>query len=347
MGSSTSKNVSTESKVLGAKALASIARIFPKVQSDRVLVQYRQDVDIREELEALKKSMEEQVSSLSEERDKAKEEIREKSDALAAVQQERDELDERVAELIKGSRLLGDSMTLLNDQLGHAQAQTDGLRQQMERRETEMRMVTNEMAQIKTKHGQTIALLDTRTAELKGAQAFLTKADSASGADVVRMVEGLDAEILQMSAYVADHFEFGERQAVNDEIQGACDRLADLLGPKIVDHLGSTVHAHDPMLIQLACQAATAAYCRWIILAWDFDEEDFNHFLQHIYLTVRESGELTSFKFMPVEEDLPLTFRCPRGSSCWWEMAVNNAHLCTAHVTRQRRHIIKFGPSHL
>jgi hypothetical protein len=109
------------------------------------------------------------------------------------------------------------------------------------------------------------------------------------------MVEGLDAEILQTAAFMADHFVFEEKQHMTDEVQGAIESLTDLLGPKIVDFLGSTEHAHDPTLIQLACQAATTAFCRWAILTWDFDDENYDQFLKDIYATVHEAGELTSF----------------------------------------------------
>ncbi|KAF9047807.1 hypothetical protein BJ165DRAFT_1403443 [Panaeolus papilionaceus] len=48
------------------------------------------------------------------------------------------------------------------------------------------------------------ALLDVRTNELKGAQSFLTMVDTYSGADVVKMVEVLNAEIFQTSAYMSE-----------------------------------------------------------------------------------------------------------------------------------------------
>jgi hypothetical protein len=63
----------------------------------------------------------------------------------------------------------------------------------------------------------------------------------------------------------------------------------------MADLLGSTEHAEDPMLIQLACQASATAYCRWIILSWDFEDPNFDHFLEHIYMTVQGAGKLTSF----------------------------------------------------
>ena len=62
------------------------------------------------------------------------------------------------------------------------------------------------------------------------------------------MVESLGAEILQIAAFIADHFVFEERQDVTDGVQEVVDRLSEYLGPKIVDFLERTNHAHDQRL---------------------------------------------------------------------------------------------------
>jgi hypothetical protein len=289
MGNSSSANRSSSShkgnEVL-ALVLVPIGRIWKALGS---LIHYQQDVDLREELEIMKRSL----GELTQERDRAKDEIKEKSDALAAVQQERDTLSGRTEELSLKSRDLVDQIAVLNGQLGQEQGQKDGLKQLLERRETELQIATNELVQTRTKYTETSALLDIRTSELKGAQVFLTKADLVAGADVVRMVEGLDAEILQTAAFMADHFVFDDgKQDMNDEVHEAVGRLGELLGPKMVNLLGSTDHAHDPTLIQLACQATIAAYCRYIIVSWDFDDIHYDQFLKDIYTTVHEAGEL-------------------------------------------------------
>jgi hypothetical protein len=289
MGSSSSKISSSSPKILGSEILATIIAPIWNAISKAGRIQYTQDVNLREELEVIKKSM----AELTQERDKARDEIREKSDALAAVQREREALNGPMEEMTRKFKFLAEEIGTLNTQLGQAQGEMDDTKKQLDRREMEMRIANTELEHIKVKHSQTTALLETRTAELKGAQAFLTKADSTAGADVVRMVEGLDAEILQTAAFMADHFVFEEKQNMTDEVQEAVNRIAELLGPKIVDLLGTTEHANDPTLIQLACQATTIAFCRWTILSWDFDEPDYDQFLQHIYMTVQQAGELT------------------------------------------------------
>ena len=63
---------------------------------------------------------------------------------------------------------------------------------------------------------QTTKILDERTAELKGAQAFLTTADQHSGADIIKMPESLNAEIFQASAMMAARKEI---ERLKEEVQ--------------------------------------------------------------------------------------------------------------------------------
>jgi len=102
-------------------------------------------------------------------------------------------------------------------------------------------------------------------------------------------VESLDAEIFQTAAFMADYFVFEERQDVTEEVQKAIVRLGELLGPKIVDLLRRTEHADDPTLMQLACQATTTAYCRWIIMSWHFGDPNYDQFLRNIFKTVQNA----------------------------------------------------------
>ncbi|KAF7982964.1 hypothetical protein HWV62_24546 [Athelia sp. TMB] len=299
MGSSSSKAAGIPAAASAAEAkvrattLGLIARYLTKVPTSRAFINGSQDADLQDEFETMKRNMEEQVLSLTEERDKAQEEVRKQKDVLAAVQLDRDELSTQVAGMGEQGRIMKFGMEQLNQQLDRQLQQANTLKAQLDRRETEMQMLSNELAQIKTQHTQTVTLLDARTTELKGAQVFLTKADSMSGADVVRMIEGLDAEILQTSAFVADHFEFENPKPydMNDELQGASTRLAEVIGPQMVDLLATTEHAQDPLVIQLACQAATAAFCRWVVMSWDIEDENINHFLQAAYLTIQNAEE--------------------------------------------------------
>lgn len=71
---------------------------------------------------------------------------------------------------------------------------------------SEVAQLSKELKGLKREHHDAQTLLDIRTHELSGAQAFLTTADVLSGGDVINMVEALNAEIMQLSAHMAETY---------------------------------------------------------------------------------------------------------------------------------------------
>ncbi len=55
-------------------------------------------------------------------------------------------------------------------------------------------------------------LLDARGEELRNAQAFLTKADAYSYADIKAMVDALNSEIMQLASYMSDTLRLEQSQ---------------------------------------------------------------------------------------------------------------------------------------
>ena len=117
---------------------------------------------------------------------------------------------------------------------------------------------------------QTTKMLEDRTAELKGAQAFLTTADRYSGADIIKMAESLNTEIFQASAMMAEVLV--ETPVIEDCVQKrqdnqACKNCLDhgpkLMGSRLFDHLiaKSTEIRVDPLPLQLALQALLTCWC--------------------------------------------------------------------------------------
>ena len=60
-------------------------------------------------------------------------------------------------------------------------------------------------------------LFEARTSELQGAQAFLTKADSLSCAEITTMVETLNGAIFQTAALIADSFFANEAKEAKEQ----------------------------------------------------------------------------------------------------------------------------------
>lgn len=161
-----------------------------------------------------------------------------------------------------------------------------------------------EVGRVKGEHLEAVELLGIRTAELKGAEAFLTKADQLSGADVIKLVVEMNAEILQTAATVAEGVTIaqkndeGERELDSEEVKEAYMRTEEIVGPRMTELLRTSEHHEDPILVQIALQASLSAYTHWIVSSWCFESPEDEHMLSEIYARVRESGmSTTKFEF--------------------------------------------------
>lgn len=140
-----------------------------------------------------------------------------------------------------------------------------GLQNNLRRQERLIKTAADELQLLQDQHRQTLALLETRTIELKGAQAFLNKSSSLAGADIIRMVEALNSEILQNAAYLADSFVFGPQDEIDsnlgDQMDEICDSASRSIGLDVVQYLRTHDH-EDPMFVQIALQACMVEFAR-------------------------------------------------------------------------------------
>jgi hypothetical protein len=143
------------------------------------------------------------------------------------------------------------------------------------------RHLTNQLAAMshqlqgaETQHQRTLRLLEAKTSTLKGVQAFLTKEDSFSGGDVIAMVDTLNAEILQIAAFIADRLDDTPKDlnAATDEAKAAHNIAVDSLGESMVRILESrSVQPKlddDTMELQIALQFCLTYSCHSIIESW-------------------------------------------------------------------------------
>ncbi|KAH0829015.1 hypothetical protein J3R83DRAFT_2468 [Lanmaoa asiatica] len=199
---------------------------------------------------------------------------REQEDKAATQQSLRREEDEKGKALLQNQRLT---------------AELGGLRRQLESRDAELKNLRNELQHSQTKHDELTTLLEARTRELKGAQVYLTKADTLSGAEVISLVDALNTEILQTSAFISDSFDFTRQPAYADEMKEASTRISELMGSTLTHLLSTVLHGEDPLLVQIALQGATVEFSRWIIMTWDFDGLQAEQPLAEIYNDIRET----------------------------------------------------------
>lgn len=153
---------------------------------------------------------------------------------------------------------------------------------------------TRELGHLQTAHQDMQSLLDTRTRELRDAQAYLTKTDSISHADVQRMVEKLNSLIFQLSAQIADDFAFGDIRPYGDTLDSAYFNVTKFAGQPMAHLLYTTSHVEDCAWVQLGLQAALSCFTSWLITTWDprFDAVK-NTLLTDIHGELFKSGEYT------------------------------------------------------
>ena len=144
---------------------------------------------------------------------------------------------------------------------------------------------------------QTTKLLNDRTAELKGAQTFLTTADRYSGADIIKMAESLNAEIFQASALIAELLV--DVPATEDSVKQEkhiqkyekyLEHGRRVMGSKLFDHLTKSNEIRvDPLPLQLAFQALFTSWCVYEVD--QFCEGPTGKGLKQIYRGICKSGK--------------------------------------------------------
>lgn len=210
---------------------------------------------------------------------------------LKKASKEADEIQARLLQEQNEREKVQQERSKLQDANQKLQQDLSSYQQQLLLRESEKKALKNELQALQIKFNDQTTLLNDRTRELRGAQAFLSTADTLSGAEVIRLVDELNQEIMQTAAFISDSFDFARKPEHRDEIKEASARTGELIGPAMTSLLGTVQHGEDPLLIQIALQAATVEFSRWIIMTWDFDGLQAEQPLAEIYGDVRETGK--------------------------------------------------------
>lgn len=152
--------------------------------------------------------------------------------------------------------------------------------------------ILRELQHLRVVHRDMESLLETRTVELRDAEAYLAKTDKRSYADVQRMVEGLNAQIFQLAALVTDSFDFIPKDGHANNLRDAFQQVERRIGHPFANLLLSSSHDDDPIWVQMALQATATLFTSFIIDAWDirFDKNR-NSFLTSIYRGLYEEGQ--------------------------------------------------------
>ena len=157
--------------------------------------------------------------------------------------------------------------------------------------EARVTQITQELHQTKIDQQQMAALLDTRSAELRDAQVYLTGVDDATDMETLRLVERMNSKIFQLAASIADAFQsrYGEQKDIRVS-QEAAARVRHLFGNDLFHALSSIDHPDDSLIVQIALQALMVSYTKWLCATWDFDVTGPQQVLQKLYGLIRRTG---------------------------------------------------------
>lgn len=181
-------------------------------------------------------------------------------------------------------------MQSLQKQLRLSQRVATALEERLNRREQDIKAVQDGSIRVGMEHGLTRALLGTRTSEPEEARSF-PAADTLSGVELSSMTEGLNAEILQVAAIVADMFDFGVKVNTGEELTAARTTIGGILGPTMLQLLSSVRHCEDPLVVQIALQSCMTKFAEWAIVAWHLDMSRDQSILMNIYSEMQRAGK--------------------------------------------------------
>ena len=202
---------------------------------------------------------------------------------LRKAEEELQQLARRDTETINHLR------TQLESQHRQGQSSEAKIRQQT----SDINALREQLRRAEANNSQTTQLLDVRTAELKGAQVFLTKADSFAGADLIKMVESLNSEMFQGAAFMSEGLESDEVAGRNARVDAqTTERAKTLLGSVMFSQLLAKPPTVDPLPLQLALQSIMILRCTQIIQSLcPMEYGDHNDFLRKIYAGIQASGK--------------------------------------------------------
>lgn len=165
------------------------------------------------------------------------------------------------------------------------------------RLEEEVRSLKEKFRSSEDKNSQTTTLLQSRTADLRAAEAFLTTANQYSGSDIINMVQILNAEIFQAAAYMAELLEDPSTVAAEEDRKRVLQKYSRSLEearPEVGESLftycagrGTKIRS-EPLPLQLALQSLFSRWCAVRINR--FSSGDFNGDLLRLYQEIQKSG---------------------------------------------------------
>ena len=141
-----------------------------------------------------------------------------------------------------------------------------------------------------------LALLDARTAALKEAEAYLTKVDDIPDAEVIQLVQRLNAQIAKVAETIVSSpaFAFSSSRRAQRVSEGASAvealKRGEWVGPTVLDALRASRDDGPPALLKTALQTGIVTYACWLASSWDLDAFEPAGLLPNLYARIRAKG---------------------------------------------------------
>ncbi|KAG5651981.1 hypothetical protein H0H81_006723 [Sphagnurus paluster] len=204
---------------------------------------------------------------------------------IREIRRERDSVKREKGVVKRESILM--NRQLANLQKKNTDVQNEALRLRMEAKDLQLESVKGQCRQAETQHDLARESLKERTSELQSAQLFLNQADSLSGADIIGMVNALNAEILQGAALMAHSFDsmrgglVPTAEAITQTTLSVGEDLAQVLSEQ-----RDQIH-FDSTLVQLALQVCLVRCCKRIVETWALKDD---RAVKRIYEQIYKGG---------------------------------------------------------
>ncbi|CDO71999.1 hypothetical protein BN946_scf184943.g34 [Trametes cinnabarina] len=198
--------------------------------------------------------------------------VREQQNALNESASAQRTLEERSQQLEGHAAGLKKRVAQLEGDLNNLNKAKDEVDRALTRAENERRDLT--------------ALLETRTAELKEAQTYLSKVDDISDSEVLQLVEKINSQIYQAASKIASDLQssYGlqKKKSIREEAAVRLEQ-STLLGPDLPRLLAVHNHQHDSVLVQIALQTLFATLLCHFASPWFDGANEHAPFLRSIY----------------------------------------------------------------
>ncbi|KAK1226879.1 hypothetical protein PQX77_010126 [Marasmius sp. AFHP31] len=151
---------------------------------------------------------------------------------------------------------------------------------------------SGELHQLKDKYKAQQLILDHRTKELQEAQAYLTSTRSTSGADIIRLIESLNAEILQVASSITDALPFDQYTSAGTTSKRVVTTkyLGGIFGEETIAAATYLPGEDDlDIIVQNVLQYLMVGHCKDLVECWHVNPK-VSKLLKEMYQRIRKNN---------------------------------------------------------